>query len=165
MLGEYSCSSRQIVSSIGRRISVFHDLHQPPHSPRTPPLPSLRYAKLMESLPSRDDNEISSACAKSWDEFLLKYKTRLSDDGTASPSDRVELMRSFNPRFTLRNWVLQNAIERAEGGDYRGIRELMDAADGIWGEATEGAVEGDTSKLLKGRTKDAPRWAHGVFNT
>ncbi|MBC7004714.1 YdiU family protein [Photobacterium sp. BZF1] len=58
---------------------------------------------------------------KSW---LSLYSERLEKEALAD-SDRLDLMRSTNPKFILRNYLAQQAIEHAEKGDFTMIEQLM----------------------------------------
>jgi uncharacterized protein YdiU (UPF0061 family) len=58
-------------------------------------------------------------------DWLARYAARVRRDPL--PSDqRLTLMQSNNPRYVLRNYLAQQAIDRAEQGDYAGITELLD---------------------------------------
>ena len=57
--------------------------------------------------------------------WLQRREARLQDDGLTGTL-RGERMRAANPKFVLRNWLAQQAIERAEGGDASGIDELLE---------------------------------------
>ena len=57
--------------------------------------------------------------------WLQQYIARLADDGLDVEASRA-LMRAANPRFVLRNYLAQQAIDRAEQGDIAGIGELLD---------------------------------------
>jgi uncharacterized protein YdiU (UPF0061 family) len=58
-------------------------------------------------------------------EWLWRYAKRLAED-PLSPGGRRERMRLANPKFVLRNWLAQRAIDRAHEGDYAGIGELLE---------------------------------------
>jgi uncharacterized protein YdiU (UPF0061 family) len=59
------------------------------------------------------------------DDWLKRYAARLADDPQTA-AQRRERMRAANPRYVLRNYLVQNAIDQAQGGDAGGIHELLD---------------------------------------
>jgi serine/tyrosine/threonine adenylyltransferase len=58
-----------------------------------------------------------------FDRWAGKYRARLLQQGE-SREQRQAAMRAANPRFILRNYLAQNAIARAEEGDYSEVRRL-----------------------------------------
>ncbi len=58
-------------------------------------------------------------------DWLPRYAVRLLED-PLSPQQRRERMRAANPKYVLRNYLTQQAIDRAEQGDESGIVELLD---------------------------------------
>ena len=58
-------------------------------------------------------------------EWLRRYSARLGED-PLSPGERRERMRLANPKYVMRNWLAQQAIDRAHAGDFAGIGELLE---------------------------------------
>ena len=59
------------------------------------------------------------------DAWLARHAARVRAD-TLAPEARRQRMRRANPRYVLRNYLAQEAIDRAEQGDFAGIDELLD---------------------------------------
>jgi uncharacterized protein YdiU (UPF0061 family) len=53
------------------------------------------------------------------------YAKRIAEDAQ-DPAVRRERMRLANPRYVLRNYLAQQAIDAAEAGDLSGVHELLD---------------------------------------
>eukprot|EP00288_Rhodomonas_lens_P004658 CAMPEP_0177722302 /NCGR_PEP_ID=MMETSP0484_2-20121128/17611_1 /TAXON_ID=354590 /ORGANISM="Rhodomonas lens, Strain RHODO" /LENGTH=104 /DNA_ID=CAMNT_0019234671 /DNA_START=29 /DNA_END=343 /DNA_ORIENTATION=- len=60
-----------------------------------------------------------------WREWLQRYRDRVREDGT-SDAERRKRMNEVNPKYVLRNYIAQQAIERAEEGDYSLVEELLE---------------------------------------
>ena len=57
--------------------------------------------------------------------WLQRYAFRLADDPLDTETSK-SVMDAANPRFVLRNYLAQQAIDRAEQGDVGGVSELLD---------------------------------------
>ncbi len=66
--------------------------------------------------------EADRAAVLAW---LAGYAARARLDGVDDAS-RCERMNAVNPLYVLRNWLAQEAIDRATQGDVSGIAELLD---------------------------------------
>ena len=60
-----------------------------------------------------------------WTAWLERYCARVRADGRGDAARRAA-MDAVNPLYVLRNWLAQEAIERAEAGDFAAIEALLD---------------------------------------
>jgi uncharacterized protein YdiU (UPF0061 family) len=71
------------------------------------------------------DADKRASHAAALDAWLSDYAARVRSD-TLAPPQRRAIMRSANPRYVLRNYLAQEAIDRAEAGDPAALDELLD---------------------------------------
>ncbi|WP_339733251.1 YdiU family protein [uncultured Gimesia sp.] len=57
--------------------------------------------------------------------WLQRYRNRLRDE-QSSDADRREKMNRVNPKYVLRNYLAQLAIDKAEQGDFTLVNELLE---------------------------------------
>lgn len=57
--------------------------------------------------------------------WLDQYALRVRRDGT-NDAERAERMNAVNPKYVLRNYLAQLAIDKAESGDYTLVNELLE---------------------------------------
>ncbi|CAI5785317.1 Selenoprotein O [Podarcis lilfordi] len=76
-------------------------------------------------------SELVSRNKGHWKDWLQNYRVRLekemeqfgnSDNWNA---EHVKIMNSNNPKYILRNYIAQNAIEAAENGDFVEVRKVL----------------------------------------
>lgn len=68
-------------------------------------------------------NEVTQDILKSWHSWMKKYLERLTEFDAIS-SNRKSKMDAVNPKYVLRNYMAQMAIDKANEGDYTLIDEL-----------------------------------------
>ena len=85
----------------------------------------------------------SEGLLKRWSEWLTKWKTRIGIEGVANGSKlREELSRDMklvNPKYTMREWFVVPAYQRAAKGDYQPLRELQKVLNQPYGEQSDEA--------------------------
>ena len=79
------------------------------------------FRNLMHTLTNKISPELSSEISKSWVVSFLKRHSR----ETMSQEKRLELMSQMNPKFILRNYMAQEAIEAAEKNDFLFLNTLL----------------------------------------
>jgi uncharacterized protein YdiU (UPF0061 family) len=85
-----------------------------PHAPSLLPMDAAFYDEAIR-------REVESALS----DWMARYAARLIDD-PLSAGQRHARMRAANPRYVLRNYLAQQAIDQAMQGDPSGIHELLE---------------------------------------
>ncbi|CAD5113529.1 DgyrCDS2691 [Dimorphilus gyrociliatus] len=60
-----------------------------------------------------------------WKEWVSNYRERLKSE-TVSSEERSILMKNINPRFILKNYILQRVIEETEKGNYDDVNTVLE---------------------------------------
>lgn len=93
--------------------------------------------ELGDTLPAADDALLAAFGDVFYDEskrdaqrealaaWLRRWHARVSRSGEPAAARRAR-MHATNPRYVLRNYLAQKAIDRAEAGDAAGVHELLD---------------------------------------
>jgi uncharacterized protein YdiU (UPF0061 family) len=71
------------------------------------------------------DAEKMRRSAPQFEQWLARYTARVHED-SLEPAIRRARMNAANPRYVMRNYLAQQAIDRAEQGDESGIMELLE---------------------------------------
>jgi len=59
-----------------------------------------------------------------FDAWAVGYRARLRSEASVDAGRRAAMNR-INPKYVLRNYLAQQAIEQAQNGDYAGVHELL----------------------------------------
>lgn len=91
---------------------------------------------------------------RSWETWIERYTHRIKTD-MSSEKSRIELMNASNPKYILRNYMFQMAIDQADQGDYSLISELHNLSKQPYNEQPE------NEKWFKKR----PDWARNKIGS
>ncbi|NWY89800.1 SELO protein, partial [Loxia curvirostra] len=109
-------SNPQLLALIGTKASINKELER------------IEQSSKLQQLTADD---LLSRNKRHWKEWLEKYRVRLQKEiesvGNADAwnTERVKVMNSNNPKYILRNYIAQNAIEAAENGDFSEVRNVL----------------------------------------
>jgi len=80
--------------------------------------------------------QLTAQYQKQLENWLQRYQARLNFDGLA-PTKRQLNMNKVNPKYVLRNYLAQQAIELAEQGDYSEIEKLKQLLTNPYSEQSD----------------------------
>jgi uncharacterized protein YdiU (UPF0061 family) len=72
----------------------------------------------------REDLLSMSMMKKPLEEWLDLYDARLKLE-SQNTKNRLKAMKKTNPKYVLKNYMLQEAIDKADSGDFSGVEDLM----------------------------------------
>ncbi|KAG2469110.1 SELO protein, partial [Polypterus senegalus] len=98
---------------------------------RKPVMQELERVERYRELSQQSESDYLDKQRALWVKWLDKYRNRLSmevegaTDIEALATERLNIMKSSNPRVVLRNYIAQNAIDAAERGDYSEVNRVL----------------------------------------
>ncbi|EGU45355.1 hypothetical protein VII00023_19094 [Vibrio ichthyoenteri ATCC 700023] len=97
---------------------------------------------------------LDRSVAQAWvDLYLARCELEVSEQGEKITAQaRCEAMRLVNPKYILRNYLLQNVIDKAEQGDYSLVEQWL----------TLLAAPYDEHPLMEELAKLPPEWGKGM---
>ncbi len=98
-----------------------------------------------------DDWLVQDADPEPVRDWLIRYLQRLEEEPRPAKV-RQRAMRGANPKYILRNYLAQRAIEQAEGGDYSEVGRLLELLQTPFAEHPDRADYAES----------APAWAAGL---
>ncbi|MEE9362679.1 MAG: YdiU family protein [Cellulophaga sp.] len=81
-------------------------------------------------------SEVTSSILERWKQWFVLYSSRLQKEALSN-SQRKEKMDAINPKYVLRNYMAQLAIDMADKGDYSVLNELFNLLKKPYNEQNE----------------------------
>jgi len=80
--------------------------------------------------------ELEGKILEAWIDWFISYKEKLSND-SLSDDERKTKMNEVNPKYVLRNYMAQLAIDAADKNDFSIVHELFELLKNPYGEQIE----------------------------
>jgi uncharacterized protein YdiU (UPF0061 family) len=93
----------------------------------------LTHLKSFEDLSFILDIAVFQGPLKNWFE---SYK-KVCDEQEITFESRFEIMKKINPKYIIKNYMLQEAIEKAHDGDYSLVNDLLNIAQNPYAKHTD----------------------------
>ncbi|KAF7462459.1 hypothetical protein GHT09_012482 [Marmota monax] len=112
--------------------------------------------------------ELQSRNRGRWADWLQEYRVRLerdmegAGDVAAWQAERVRVMKANNPKYVLRNYIAQSAIEAAEKGDFSEVRRVLKLLEAPYhsdGEVAGGSEAAEAAPGGQSYSSKPPLWA------
>uniref|UniRef100_A0A8C9UMV6 Selenoprotein O n=1 Tax=Spermophilus dauricus TaxID=99837 RepID=A0A8C9UMV6_SPEDA len=112
--------------------------------------------------------ELQSRNRGRWADWLQEYRVRLerdmegAGDVVAWQAERVRVMKANNPKYVLRNYIAQRAIEAAEKGDFSEVQRVLKLLESPYhsdGEAAGGTEAAEAVPGGQSYSSKPPLWA------
>ena len=94
---------------------------------------------------SVDETGVDESMEQRWTEWLAKWRALIKAT-SRSDEDISARMKSVNPKYSLREWLLAPAYQHAARGDYELLRELQDVMTQPYAEQSK-AIEAKYYRL------------------
>ncbi|GAA5926797.1 Fmp40p [Sporobolomyces koalae] len=99
-------------------------------SVKAPSFDRLLDTLLKSDLTAPTASRASTSDRADWTRFFKTYEERLATEGPDAASSRRARMNAHNPRFALRQWVLEETIQKlGDGGEVEGVEQLNRVLD------------------------------------
>ncbi|KAM9229794.1 protein adenylyltransferase SelO, mitochondrial isoform 2-T2 [Dugong dugon] len=132
-------SNPQLLALVGSQASVARELER------------IEQHSQLEQLSSA---ELQARNRTLWTQWLQKYSARLAKDAEgvgdteAWRAEHVRVMQATNPKYVLRNYIAQTAIEAAENGDFSEVRRVLKLLEAPYCQEEEPAGAGEAADTV-----------------
>ena len=110
-------------------------------------------------LPSawKNDKGFTQWFEQYWDCIKIDSESAGEDKREAENKKRLTQMQAVNPKYILRNYMLQEAIDAAENGDYKGVNDLLRLVKNPYAHSPLA----NNSEFIR-FAASPPEWAQGI---